>query len=147
MNTRLDLSQIHTGLILPEMRKKIVQEDINLYAQASRDFNPIHIDEEFAKKTPLGGTVAHGMLILAYMSQMMTVNFAENWLTGGSLNVRFKAPARPGDVITVSGTIEKIQDEPAQLIVSCDVLCANQKGEAVITGQAIVRIKKNENLS
>jgi 3-hydroxybutyryl-CoA dehydratase len=147
MSAPLNLSELHVGMKLPELHKNIVQEDINLYAKASRDFNPIHIDEEFARKTPLGGTVAHGMLILAYMSQLMTVNFAKNWLTGGSLNVRFKAPARPGDVIIVSGTIEKIQDELMQVTVSCDVLCANQKGEAVITGQAIVRIKKDENLS
>jgi 3-hydroxybutyryl-CoA dehydratase len=146
MSEPLNLAELNIGLKLPEIRKNIVQEDINLYAKASRDFNPIHIDENFAKKTPLGGTIAHRMLILAYASQMMTINFGKYWLNGGSLNVRFKAPARPGDVITVSGTIAKLQNEPAQTTISCDILCANQKGEAVITGEAIVRIKKDENI-
>ena len=68
----LPLSELSEGMNLPEMRKEITQENINLYAQASGDFNPIHIDEDFASKTPVGVTIAHGMLILAYVSRMMT---------------------------------------------------------------------------
>jgi acyl dehydratase len=136
----LKLSELKIGLNLPEMRKHITQEDINLYAKASRDFNPIHTDEEFARKTPAGGTIAHGMLILVYVSQMMTEAFGKSWLTGGKFNVRFKAPARPGDIITVQGKIEKIQSDKVQTAISCAVLCSNQKGETVITGEAIVRI-------
>lgn len=146
MGIKFDLSQLQIGQNLPEMKKPIVQEEINLYAKASRDFNPIHIDKEFAKKTPLGGTIAHGMLVLAYISQMMANNFGKAWLTGGSLNVRFKAPARPGDVLTIRGTIRKIQNEPERAVISCDVLCANQKNETVISGEALVRIR-NENIS
>jgi 3-hydroxybutyryl-CoA dehydratase len=138
----LKLSELKAGLSLPELQKQITQEGINLYSRASRDFNPIHIDNEFARKTPIGGTIAHGMLILAYASQMMTEAFGENWLTGGRFNVRFKAPARPGDTISVQGKIKNLQDDKEQTIVSCDVLCANQKGEAVITGEAIVRMTK-----
>ena len=135
------------GDSLPEIQKKVIQEDINLYAKASRDFNPIHLDEEFAKKTAAGGTIAHGMLILAYVSQMLTEAFGSSWLTGGRLNVRFKAPARPGDSISVQGKVKKIQNDPAVIVVICDVLCSNQKGETVISGEAAVRIKKDENIS
>ena len=137
-----NLAKLEIGQALQEMRKTISQEDINLYARASRDFNPIHIDEEFAKKTPLGGTVAHGMLVLAFVSQMMTEAFGRNWLTGGKLNVRFKAPARPGDVITVQGRIKNIRNDSQPALVTCDVQCANQKGETVITGEASVRINR-----
>jgi 3-hydroxybutyryl-CoA dehydratase len=143
----IKLSDLKIGLSIPEMRKPVVQADIQRYAQASGDFNPIHIDEEFARKTPLGGTIAHGMLILAYASQMMTEAFGKSWLTGGRFNIRFKAPARPGDVILVQAKVKTLQNEKEQTIVSCDVLCANQKGETVITGEAIVRIKNDENLS
>lgn len=143
----LKLSELQIGLNLPEMKKPILQEEINLYAKASRDFNPIHIDAEFAKKTPLGGTIAHGMLVLAYVSQMLTNAFEKDWLTGGRLNVRFRAPARPGDVMTVQGQIKKIQNDKEQTVVSCEVLCSNQKGETVITGEAIVRVEKNENFN
>ena len=139
------LPELGEGMSLPGLKKTITQQNINLYAEASGDFNPIHIDEDFAKKTPLGGTIAHGMLVLAYISQMMGVAFGRSWLAGGRLNVRFKAPARPGDTITVSGKVRKLEKDRKQSIVNCDVVCSNQKGEAIITGEAIVEIKDHEN--
>lgn len=146
MNAAANLNSFEVGQSLPEMKKQITQEEINLYAKASKDFNPIHIDEKFARNTPLGGTVAHGMLVLAYVSQMMAKYFGRVWLTGGGLNVRFKAPARPGDVLSIQGKILKIQKEADQISIRCDILCSNQKKEIVISGEAIVRIK-NENLN
>lgn len=138
------LTELSDGMNLPELRKLITQENINLYAEASRDFNPIHIDGGFARQTPLGGTIAHGMLILAYISEMMTVAFGQSWLTGGKLNVRFKTPARPGDTITVSGRISKIESNEGQTLIRCDVLCQNQSGDSVITGEASVRAEQRE---
>jgi len=139
------LSELSEGMNLPEVKKAVTQQNINLYAEASQDFNPIHIDEAFAKETALGGTIAHGMLILAYISQMMTDTFDRNWLTGGKLNVRFKTPARPGDTITASGKISRLDRDRGRTLVSCDVLCSNEKGEAVITGEAKVEVKDDEN--
>lgn len=130
------------GMNLPDIKKVITQENINLYAEASRDFNPIHIDEAFAKKTPLGGTIAHGMLILAYVSQMMSAAFGQSWLAGGKLSVRFKTPARPGDTITVSGRISRVEKSDGQTSIRCDVLCQNQNGESVITGETNLRVEK-----
>jgi len=134
------LTAIEKGESLPQLVKNITQEKINLYAQASGDFNPIHVDEDFARKSPLGGTVAHGMLILSYLSQMMTIAFGQSWLSTGKLNVRFKEPARPGDVITVSGNIKNIEQEGNEIRVNCNVLCQNQKGEVVITGESSLRL-------
>lgn len=138
----MQLSKLTEGASLPVMKKVVTQEDINLYAKASRDFNPIHIDEDFAKRTPLGGTIAHGMLILAYVSQMMTAAFGQNWLVRGKLNVRFRAPARPKDTITVSGKVSKIDIRENQTVVRCEVLCNNQQGEAVITREAKVEVNQ-----
>ena len=138
------LSELSEGMNLPESKRIITQANINLYAEASQDFNPIHIDEDFAKKTPLGGTIAHGMLILAYVSQMMSAAFGRSWLAGGKLNVRFKTPARPGDTITVSGRISRIEKGEGQTLIHCDVLCRNQNGETVITGGTSVRVEKRE---
>lgn len=139
------LSELSEGMNLHESKRIITQANINLYAEASQDFNPIHIDEDFAKKTPLGGTIAHGMLILAYVSQMMSAAFGRSWLAGGKLNVRFKTPARPGDTITVTGRISRIERSEGQTLIHCDVLCRNQNGEAVITGETSLRVEGNEN--
>lgn len=140
MNQKPELSDIHQGDSLPSVVKQITQKDINRYAEASGDFNPIHIDESFAAKTPLGGTIAHGMLILAYASEMMTGAFGESWVEGGKLSVRFKAPARPGDTITTSGKIDSIEHKEGVAYINCSVESCNQKGETVITGGAVVKL-------
>jgi 3-hydroxybutyryl-CoA dehydratase len=146
MSTDIKLSELRVGTVIAENYKAVFQEDINLYAQASRDFNPIHIDAEFAKKTSSGGTIAHGMLILAYVSQMMTDSFGINWLTKGKLNVRFKTPARPGDTIKVEGKISKLQIETDQNSITCEFRCSNQKGEIIITGDASVKVKDDQRI-
>ncbi len=136
--------ELKVGASLPILKKDISQDDINRYAKASGDFNPIHVDADYARKTPLGGTVAHGMLILAYISQMMTSAFGQRWLSGGRLNVRFRAPARPGDVITVSGSIRGIEKGDGYQTIDCDILCRNQNDEPVITGDARIKVKDDE---
>jgi 3-hydroxybutyryl-CoA dehydratase len=140
MAKQINIAALREGMEIPGLKKEIIQQNINTYAEASRDFNPVHINEEFAKKTPLGGTVAHGMLILVYISEMMTAAFGGNWISGGKLNVRFRSAARPGDTITVSGTITKLEKSGQQTIIHCSVLCSNQKGEQVITGEAILTV-------
>ena len=125
---------------LPQLVKPISQEKVNLYAEASGDFNPIHIDEDFARNTPSGGTIAHGMLILAYVSQMMTGAFGLSWLSGGKLSVRFKTPARPGDTITVSGKVRATEPKENETLATYAVICQNQKGETIITGEASIRL-------
>jgi acyl dehydratase len=138
---QLKPGELQIGGKLPEYTKQVTQEHINLYAAASKDYNPIHIDMEFAIKAGLGGTVAHGMLILAYVSAYMTDNFGPDWLDGGSLNIRFKSPARPGDTINIGGKVTGLETSTTFVFVNCDILCQNQSEESVIVGEARVRIK------
>ena len=140
LNQESKSAKINQGDNLPEVVKNITQKDIGLYAEASGDFNPIHIDEAFAAQTPLGGTVAHGMLILAYVSEMMITAFGKSWLSAGKLAVRFKAPARPKDTITVSGKVDSIESKEDNSYINCSVEARNQSGEAVITGSATIII-------
>ena len=135
------LPELREGVIIPGISKGISQANINRYAEASADFNPIHIDEDYARGTPLGGTVAHGMLVLAYVSQMMTAAFDRDWLSGGRLDVRFRTPARPGDTISVSGKITAVDIAEGHNRVRCEVLCQNQNSEPVLTGVAEVKVK------
>jgi 3-hydroxybutyryl-CoA dehydratase len=128
------------GTDLPVIKKMVTQQNINRYAEASKDFNPIHIDVEFARKTPLGGTIAHGMLVLAYVSQMMTETFGQDFLNGGKMGVRFKTPARPGDTLTITGKIDMVGKQDDTTLVTCQIKCSNQKDEIVILGDARIKI-------
>jgi 3-hydroxybutyryl-CoA dehydratase len=122
---------------LPTVARSLTQEKIDGYARASGDFNPIHIDPAFAAATPFGGTIAHGMLLLAYLSEMLTAAFGRAWLSGGRLKVRFKGVARPGDTLTVRGRIERVQDEGRRFLARVE--CVNQAGELLVVGDAEVR--------
>ena len=120
------------GAELAPVVKEITQEKVNRYAQAGGDGNPLHTDPEFAARTQFGGTIAHGMLLLAYLSEMMTAAFGRAWLSGGRLKVRFKAPARPGDTVSAVGRV--VRAEGGRTV--CAVECRNQRDEVLVSGEA-----------
>lgn len=132
--------QFREGDVLPQLMREVSQADIHSYANASGDFNPIHVDEVFAASTPLGGTIAHGMLVLAYMSEMLSNAFGTTWDREGHMSVRFKNPARPGDVLTLSGQVESAKAGDGIVSLTCSLSCRNQAGSVVVTGDARVRI-------
>jgi len=137
------LTEIQEGKIFDPVVKHITQENISLYAEASGDFNPIHIDESFAAKTPIGGTIAHGMLNLAYVSEMMTSAFGQNWLSEGKLRAKFKEPARPGDTLTINGKIICLEQRDDVSYANCSFECLNQKGEMIVTGETTVKFSSD----
>jgi 3-hydroxybutyryl-CoA dehydratase len=120
------------GAELSPVTKEVTQAKIDRYALAGGDGNPLHTDPEFAARTQFGGTIAHGMLVLAYLSEMLTANFGRAWLAGGRLKVRFKGPARPGDTVTALGRV--VREENG--VAVCEVECRNQRGEVLVSGEA-----------
>jgi 3-hydroxybutyryl-CoA dehydratase len=117
---------------IPPLTLQLTQERINQYADAAGDHNPIHVDDAFARATPFGGTIAHGMLVLASVSTMMTSALGERWLTSGRLKVRFRAPARSADAITASATAQAAKDGMDVYAVEC----RNAGGDVLINGTA-----------
>ena len=128
------------GAELPSLAKTLSQEKIDRYARASGDFNPIHVDPAFAAQTPFGGTIAHGMLLLAYLSEMLTAAFGQAWLSGGRLKVRFKGAARSGETVAIDGHVQRVQEGHEGCRLWCDVGCLNQQGEVLVAGQAEVKL-------
>lgn len=124
-----------TGSDLGPLVKSITQEKIDRYARASGDLNPLHIDPGYAASTMFEGTIAHGMLLLAYVSEMMTAAFGDAWASGGRLKVRFRDAARPGDTVTVSGSV--VRADAGRTV--CQVECHNQDGAVLVNGEAECR--------
>ena len=140
MKNNLMLSNLKAGMQLPKSEKIISRQSIDLYAKASGDFNPIHTDEEFAAKSQFGGIIAHGMLVLSYLTQMLTGAFGDAWFGSSKLDVRFKTAARPGDILAFGGIIREVKTSGGKRLVVCNVFCRNQHGEAVILGEATLKI-------
>lgn len=128
------------GDALPTVEKLVTQERIERYATASGDFNPIHIDRDFAATSQFGSTIAHGMLIAASISEVMTVAFNRDWLISGRLKLRFKAPVFPGDTATTFGHVKSVRQRTGGSEVACSVGVRRQTGEMAITGEATVFI-------
>ena len=121
------------------------QERVNAYAEASGDHNPIHLDEAYASKSQFGTRIAHGMLSLALVAEMLATEFPDTWHSGGKLKVRFTAPIIPGETVTTYGeitSIDVIGDETGGIrIATCTVGCKKPDGTDAVTGRATVPLE------
>jgi len=116
--------------------KTITENDIELFAEVSGDFNPVHVSEEYAKKTFFGGRIAHGALAQALLSAAMAK--LPGLVIFLSQSVRFLKPVRIGDTITaIAEVIDTRRDKG---IVTLKNTCINQNGETVVEGEATCRL-------
>ena len=112
----------------------VTERDIQLFGEATGDMNPVHFDEEYARKTIFRGRVAHGVLSIGFMSAVLG-----NQLPGGgsifvSAVTTFKAPVRIGDTVLTVCTVKEIRDK-RQVVMLC--ICS-VKGQQVVEGEALV---------
>lgn len=133
---------LEPGVELPSLTRAVSREKIRAYAETTGDRNPLHLDDAYAASTPFGGVIAHGMLVLAYLSEMLTGAFGEAYLRGGRLKVRMRAPARPGDALVASGRVEALGRSPAGSQVTCAVWLQNQRGETIMDGEARIVVSE-----
>ena len=141
------MKSMREGEPLPTVDKEVTQEQIEAYAEASGDFNPIHVDHEFAAGSHFGGTVAHGMMVAAFVSEMMTEAFGTDWLRSGKLKLRSRAPVLPGDTVTASGAVKPARESAGVTEVACSVGVRRQNDEAAITGDAAVTVASSGSAS
>ncbi|HEV8306631.1 MAG TPA: MaoC family dehydratase, partial [Methylomirabilota bacterium] len=114
------------------VRKTVGETDVYLFAGISGDFAPIHVDEEFMKGTRYGHRIAHGALMIAYMSQASTricEGVSGTVVSYGYDRIRFPKPVFIGDTITV--TYEVAERDVAAGKTFSKVTCTNQRGEVV----------------
>ena len=132
---------MNEGDTLPTVEKTFNQDDVNRYADAAGDHNPIHVDPNFAAGSQFGRRIAHGMMIAASISEMMAQAFGQDWHKSGRMKIRFRAPVFPGETVRASGTVRSVRqvEDATEVAVSVQVTKAND--EAAITGDARVRIE------
>ena len=118
--------------------RHVTDDVVRAFAEVSGDHNPIHLDEEFAKKTRFGRRIAHGMLSGAFISAVLGNEFKERKIVYLSQTMKFTAPVFIGDTVTATGTVTKIREEKG--IVVLETVCTNQHGEILVKGEAVVMI-------
>jgi len=105
------------------------------FAALSGDANPLHIDPEFAKLTPFGRPIVHGMLTASMISATNGMLLQKPGGVSVEQTLKFLRPVYPGDTITASSEVVEIFPERRRL--RCRTTCVNQRGELVIDGEAI----------
>ena len=107
---------------------------IAAYAEASGDHNPVHVDPDYAITTEFGGVVAHGMLSMAFIAELVAVNFPGAWHSGAKMKLRFRAPVFPGETVSIFGSVRSVRDDDGVVIVQCDVGCRKPDGTDALSG-------------
>ena len=130
---------LKVGDMLTNISKCVQREQLVKYSEVSGDKNPIHLSDDFAKTTQFGGIIAHGMLTLAFVSELMTNAFGPDWLRSGCLKVRFKGAAYLGDRLLVSGEISQVESSGEITNLTCSVsveVCRNEQSVHILNGTA-----------
>lgn len=128
------------GDSLPQVEKLVEQSRIEDYAHASGDFNPIHIDHDFASQSQFGGTIAHGMMVAATISEIMTDAFGTHWTRTGKMKIRFRSPVKPGQTVTATGSVRRVTPAAESNRIACTVTVTKDDGEVAISGQTEVTV-------
>ena len=130
---------VQVGDAIPSLTKPAITHlQLALYASAGADHNPIHVDEQAAKAGGLPGIIAHGMLPLGFLGQLITQWVQQKQLR--SLSARFVAMAFPGDTITCSGKVSGKREQGGEKLVELELAAQNQKGENIQLGKATVAL-------
>jgi acyl dehydratase len=118
--------------------RTVTDELIRAFAEVSGDYNPIHLDEEFAQKTRFGKRIAHGMLSGAFISAVLGNELKEMKVIYLSQTLKFTAPVFIGDTVTTTSTVTHIRED--KNIVTSETVCTNQNGETLVTGESKIMI-------
>jgi len=125
-----------------EWSRTVTEDDIKLFAEATGDFNPVHLDQSYAEKTFFKGRIAHGLLSLGYISTVLGNILPGHGTIYLSQEVKFLAPVRIGDTITAR--VEIMELIPEKNRVKFKTICLNQEGKIVLDGAAWVMPPKRE---
>jgi acyl dehydratase len=134
---KIEFDKLEVGQEIPSLTLDAISHaTLVRYAGASGDFNPIHNDKDFAIANGLDGTIAHGMLVMAYLGRLCT-----NWADQKQIRffgVKFKAMTKPGQILTCKGVIKKKKEENGEKLVTVSVEASDQHGEVKAGGDLII---------
>ena len=132
-------NSVEVGDALPALTMPpITRQTLAVYCGASGDHNPVHVDLDFARAAGLGDVLAHGMLIMAYMSRCLTAWIPPEALR--SFDTRFMAITRIGDQITCEGQVVEKLAVDGESRVRVVISARDQRGEIKTQGEAMVAL-------
>ena len=126
--------------------RTITEADIVNFAGLSGDFNPLHTDESFARETPFGTRIAHGMLVAAVATGLANQSglFEGTTIALLSQTIRYQGATRPGDTIRLELSVQEKKEskKPDRGIISFHTVVLNQKDEAILDGEWTLMMRR-----
>ena len=150
LRRHLELSSVRLGKTINEISigdsasfsKTVSETDVYLFAGITGDFNPIHVNEEFARKTMFGKRIAHGGITTSLIAPVLGTILPGLGTVALETTCRFKAPVYPGDTITASATVLGKDEEKNR--VRMELKWINQDDVVVAKGEAVVMPPREE---
>ncbi|MGE3771957.1 MAG: MaoC/PaaZ C-terminal domain-containing protein [Gammaproteobacteria bacterium] len=139
MAEALRYASVEIGDALPSLVcPPVTRVMLALYCGASGDHNPLHVDSDFARDAGLGDVIAHGMLVMAWMSRTLTAQVPQAAIR--VFTTRFHAMTRVGDVVTCTAKIleKTIDDDEPRVRVAVEA--RDQRGELKAAGDALIAL-------
>ena len=119
-----------------EFSKTITEKEVMIFAEITGDFNPLHVDEAYAKQTRFGARISHGALLAGFISTVLGMKLPGTGALYASQSLKFTKPVFIGDTITASAeVIDKIEDRNRIVLKT---RCINQNGDAVAEGESVL---------
>lgn len=129
------------GELLPVLVRSVTQDMIDAYAKTSGDFNPIHVDPDYARTGPFGRTIAHGLMTLAFVAQMLNEWSAGAFDEAGEIDIAFVGPVFAGDSVEVTGEVEETVQRDGVPCARIKLLVSGD-GRRILAGHAIQPIAR-----
>jgi 3-hydroxybutyryl-CoA dehydratase len=115
--------------------KTVSESDVQKFGEVSGDMNPVHFDEEYAKKTLFRGRIAHGVLSASYISTVLGMQMPGPGTIFMNVSCRFRAPVRIGETVTATCTVREVNQEKRRVIFDCVCKVGDK---TVVDGEALV---------
>jgi 3-hydroxybutyryl-CoA dehydratase len=122
------------------LAKTVSEADVTTFAEVIGDFNPLHVDAEYARKSRFGRRIAHGMLAGGLISAVLGNKLPGPGSIYLSQQIEFLAPVYIGDTITA--TVEVTAWQPDKRILTLKTDCYNQDERQVVTGKAVLLVDR-----
>lgn len=118
--------------------KTITEADVYAFAGITGDFNPLHVDAEFARRSRFGERIAHGMLTAGLISAVLGMRLPGPGGIFLSQTLKFLKPVKFGDTITAEAEVVSYRSDRHMLTLK--TACRNQRGEAVVEGESVLLV-------
>ena len=132
------LDELHVGMAA-EKTVHVTEERIRLFAEASDDFNPVHLDEAFAAKTAYRGRIAHGLLSASFGSAVVGTILPGAGSIYISQTLAFHLPVRIDDTVLIRISVTDVDQESARVTLACEGFV---EGKLIMDGVAVVRVPR-----